>query len=90
MLLQEIADRFEVTPEQVQQDSLRLYLERRRRFVESELYALAHRYGVQTVEQFDEAVRAGRFQESDAFEDYFRFDFLESELDSVHELLAAL
>jgi len=35
-------------------------------------------------------LKRGRFHEAEAFEDYFRFDYLESELDSVHELLAQL
>jgi len=74
----------------VQQESLGLYLERRQRFVESELLTLGFRYGVQTVEQLDRAIERGTFHESEAFEDYFRFDYLESELDSVRELLAQL
>ncbi|MBX3054447.1 MAG: hypothetical protein KF753_23445 [Caldilineaceae bacterium] len=44
--------------------------------------------GVQTVEQLDSAIEGGRFHEAEAFEDYFRFDYLESELGSVRELLA--
>ncbi len=75
---------------QVQQESLGLYLERRQRFVESELLTLGFRYGVQTVEQLDRAIERGTFHESEVFEDYFRFDYLESELDSVRELLAQL
>lgn len=90
MLLNEIAEKFDTTPEQVQQESLRLYLERRQRFVESELLTLGFRYGVRIVEQLDSAIEGGRFHEAEAFEDYFRFDYLESELDSVHELLAQL
>jgi hypothetical protein len=90
MLLNDIAEKFDTTPEQIQQESLRLYLERRKRFVESELLALGFRYDVQTVEQLDSAIESGRFHEAEAFEDYFRFDYLESELDSVRELLAQL
>ncbi len=43
---------------------------------------------MQTVEQLESAIEEGRFHEAEAFEDYFRFDYLESELDSVRELLA--
>lgn len=46
---------------------------------QSELFNLKQRYGVQTVEEFDQAVRAGRFHEVEVFEDYFRFDYLEHE-----------
>jgi len=90
MLLNDIAEKFDTTPEQVQAESLRLYLERKKRFFESEILALAFRYGVQTVDQLDDAIRDGRFHEAETFEDYFRLDYLENELDSVRELLVQL
>jgi len=43
---------------------------------------------MQTVEQLEGAIEGGRFHETEAFEDCFRFDYLESELDSVCALLA--
>ncbi len=58
--------------------------------VESELFTVALRYGVQTVTELDEAVQTGRFHEIMAFEDYFRFDYLENERDTLHELLEQL
>lgn len=90
MLLDEVAVRLNLTPAQLERESLRVYLERRLRLVESELFALAQRYGVNTVDELDQAIRAGRFHESDAFEDFFRFDYLEAEIDSLQELLARL
>ncbi len=90
MLLEQVATRLHTTPEQLERESLRFYLERKLRLVESELFSLAHRYGVQTVFELDEAVQAGRFHEADAFEDYFRFDHLESERDTLRELLSKL
>ena len=90
MLLEQVATRLNTTPERLERESLRLYLERKLRLVESELFSLAHRYGVQTVFELDEAVQAGRFHESEAFEDYFRFDHLESERDTLRELLEQL
>jgi len=85
-----MAAHFETTPQQVKQESLRLYVERQLRLVESELFTLAQRYGVQTVTALDEAVQAGHFHEIMAFEDYFRFDYLENERDTLHELLEQL
>ena len=61
MLLTQVATRLNTTPEQLERDSLRVYLERKRRVTESELFVLARRYGVETVFELDEAVRAGRF-----------------------------
>jgi hypothetical protein len=90
MFIEQVANHFNLTPQQVEQESLRLYLERKLRLVESELFTLARQYGVQTVTALDEAVQAGRFHEEEMFEDYFRFDYLESERDSLHKLLERL
>jgi hypothetical protein len=90
MLLDEVAVRLNLTPAQLERDSLRVYLERRLRLVESELFSLAQRYGLQTIEELDQAVRAGHFHEPESFEDYFRFDFLEAEIEPLQELLAKL
>jgi parvulin-like peptidyl-prolyl isomerase len=90
MLLDEVAVRLNLTPAQLERESLRVYLERRLRLVESELFTLAQQYGVNTVDELDQAIRAGRFHETETFEDFFRFDYLEAEIDSLQELLARL
>jgi hypothetical protein len=90
MLFEEIAARLNTAPEQLERESLRVYLERKLRLVESELFSLARRYDVQTVFELDEAIQAGRFHEPEAFEDYFRFDYLESERDTLRQLLEQL
>ena len=90
MLLDQVAIRLNTTPEQLERDSLRVYLERKLRVTESELFLLAERYGVRTVFDLDAAVQAGRFHEPEAFEDYFRFDYLEGERESLRELLSQL
>jgi len=90
MLLDQVATRLNTTPERLERDSLRVYLERKLRVTESELFLLAERFGVRTVFELDAAVQAGRFHEPEAFEDYFRFDFLEDERESLRELLTQL
>jgi hypothetical protein len=90
MLLERVAARLNTEPEQLERESLRVYLERKLRLAESELFSLAHRYGVQTVFELDDAIQSGRFHEPEAFEDYFRFDYLESERDTLRELLEQL
>ena len=90
MVLEEIATRLETTPAQLERDSLRLYVERRLRLVESELFALARSFGVNTVTELDLAIQAGRFHEPESFEDYFRFDYLESQRENLRDLLDQL
>ena len=90
MLLDQVATRLNTTPERLERDSLRVYLERKLRVTESELFLLAERFGVRTVFELDAAVQAGRFHEPEAFEDYFRFDYLEDQRESLRDLLTQL
>lgn len=89
-LLERAATRLNVVPKKLERESLQVYLERNLRLVESELYMLAQRYGVQTVEELDKAIQSGRFHEKDTFEEFFRFDYLENERQTLRELLEQL
>jgi len=89
-LLERAATRLNVVPEKLERESLQAYLERNLRLVESELFMLAHRYGVQTVEELDSAIQSGRFHEKDTFKEFFRFDYLENERQTLRELLEQL
>ena len=90
MILEQVATRLNTTPAQLERDSLQVYLERKLRLVESELFTLAHRYGVRTVAELDQAVQAGRFHESEAFDDYFRFDYLEDQRRGLLDMMRQL
>jgi hypothetical protein len=90
MLVEEIAQKLETEPEKLERESLRLYVQRKIRLIESELLRLAHQYGVQNVTELDEMVRQGKYHEDEAFEDYFEFDNLESERDTLISVLESL
>ncbi len=90
MLLEQVATRLKANPEKLERESLHLYLAHQLRLIESELFTLAHRYGVQTVFELDQAIQEGKFSEAQAFEEYFRFDYLESERDTLRGLLEQL
>jgi hypothetical protein len=90
MLIEQIAQKLETEPQTLERDSLRLYVERKLRIIESELLRLAHKYGVQNVTELDEMIRQGKYHEDEAFEDYFEFDNLESERDTLVSVLESL
>jgi len=89
-MYEQIATRLNLTPEELEQESLRVFLTHRLRLVESELLRLGQKHGVQTVTQLDEMVQAGRLHEDEAFEDYFEFDHLTAERDLLLESLKEL
>ncbi|MEZ0396162.1 MAG: hypothetical protein ABWK53_07040 [Anaerolineales bacterium] len=90
MLLEQVASQLNIPPEKLERESLKVYIQRHLRIIESELFHLAQRYGVQNVNELDERIRAGAFHENEAFEDFFRFDYLESERRKYQDLLASL
>jgi hypothetical protein len=89
-MYESIAVKLRLSPQELEQESLRLFLNHRLRLVESQLLSLARKYGTQTVTELDEMVQKGQIHEDKAFEDYFEFDHLEAERDVLIESLREL
>lgn len=85
--LEKLAKDLHMKPNDLLRESLEVFLGRKLKVVEAQLFLLAKRYGVKDVFEFDRMVREGRFHEEDAFEDYFDFDNLEAERDLILENL---
>jgi len=90
MVYENIALRLQLSPQELERQSLRLFLGHRLRLVESQLLSLARRYGVRTITELDELVQRGQIHEAEAFEDYFEFDYLEAERDTLLDSLKEL
>jgi hypothetical protein len=89
-MYEDVALKLQLSPEELERESLRLFLAHRLRLVESQILGLARRYGVQTVNELDALVQEGQVHEAEAFEDYFEFDHLEAERDALLESLKEL
>jgi len=90
MVYESIALKLQLSPQELERESLRLFLSHRLRLVESQLLGLARKYSVQTVTELDELVQSGQIHEAEAFEDYFQFDHLEAERDALLDSLKEL
>ena len=86
-ILEKLANDLHMKPDDLMRESLEVFLLRKLKAVEAELFLLAKRYGVKDVFEFDKMVREGRFHEEDVFEDYFSFDNLEAKRDVILENL---
>ena len=78
MTYQQIAEELKVSPKTLEHDSLKTYFEHELKMVESQLFSLATKYDVKTIEEFNQAIEKGKFKEKDAFEEYFEFDNLQA------------
>ena len=89
-ILNKVARAFQISPHSLLRESLRTYLKQKLIRVESEMFILAKKYGVQNVFELDVKVQQGQFHEQETSEDYFRMDYLETERDKVKNLLDTL
>jgi hypothetical protein len=89
-ILDTIAQAFQIPPQSLLQESLKVYLKQKLLRVESEIFLLAKKYGVQNVFELDDKVKGGFFHEREAHDDYFKLDHLEAERDKITQLLDAL
>ncbi len=87
MTYESVALKLQLSPQELQQASLRLFLDHQLRLIESQLLNLARKYGVQTVNELDQLVQTGQIHEAEAFEDYFEFDHLETQREIMLDLL---
>ena len=85
-----IAPILRITPEELERESLETYLHIRLKRCESELFNLARKYGVSSIEDFEGEYRRGNIDEERTWEDFFRLDHLEAERESIREAVGAI
>ncbi len=89
-MYEEIAEKLQLSPTELERESLRLFLTHKLRLIESQLLSLARKYSVQSITELDALVQGGQIHEAEAFEDYFEFDSLEAERDALLDSLKEL
>ena len=85
--VQSIAKEFNVSPKQLMDESLRLYLHQELVKVETELFRYAQKYGVETVTELDKKLQNGFLKEDEIHDDFFVFDHLEYEKERLLKFL---
>ncbi|MGP8330300.1 MAG: hypothetical protein ACT6FF_08300 [Methanosarcinaceae archaeon] len=85
-----IAPILKITQEELERESLKTYLHVRLKHCESELFNLARKYGVSSIEDFEEEYRKGNIEEEGTWEDFFRLDHLEAERESLRKAAEAI
>jgi hypothetical protein len=81
-----IAPILKMIPEELERDSLKTYLHIRLKRCESELFNLARKYGFSSIEDFEEEYKRGNIEEGGTWEDFFRWDHLESKRESLKKV----
>lgn len=85
-----IAPILNITQEELEIESLKTYLHIKLKRCESEIFNLARKYGVSSIEDFEEEYKRGNIEEEGTWEDFFRLDHLEAEKESLKKALEAI
>jgi hypothetical protein len=85
--IDEIAHELNVTSNELQQRSIVSYVEHLLFKAESEILAITAKYGVNTVEELDQLLHAGKTSERACYDDYFALDNLAAERRKVARLV---
>ena len=85
-----IAPILKITQEELERESLKTYLHIRLKRCESELFNLARKYGVSSIEDFEKEYKIGNIEEEGTWEGFFRLDHLEAERESIREVLGEI
>ncbi len=89
-ILEQVAHELDISEEEALRESLRTLLNRHLREVQSEIFEIAGRYGVSSVEDMEEHYRRGTLEEADSWRDLQRLDHLEYRQDRLQQLLNLL
>ena len=86
-LVESVAKELNVPSHELMQKSLKTYLEQRLVLVESELFLIGKQFGVKDVFELDQKIQEGQFGENETYDDFFRFDHLQTEREKLQHLL---
>ena len=76
--------------EELERESLRLYLTRRLKKLRAERFKIAKRHGVSTSEEMEELYKKKKLSERESWEDFFELDHIEAEIEKIESTLAVL
>ena len=85
-----VAPILQIPQEEPERKNLETYLHIRLEHCESELFNLARKYGVSSIEGFEEEYKRGNIKEEETWEDFFRLDHLEAKRESLRNALETI
>jgi hypothetical protein len=89
-LLSAVAQEMHIPESDLLKQGLRVLLERQLRDIKAQMFEMAGRYGVASVEEMDARYGAGTLEEADSWRDLQRLDHLEYQRDRLVQLLESV
>jgi hypothetical protein len=87
MDVQTIAQEFNLSEQELVQESLRAFLLDRLQLLDSERRARCAKFGVTSLEEMDDLLKTGQVEEEDILEDFQHVDYLTTQIQRIRQLL---
>jgi hypothetical protein len=87
MDVQQIAQEFNLSEQELVQGSLRAFLLDRFQLLDSECRARCAKFGVTSLEEIDDLLKTGQVEEEDILEDFQHVDYLTTQIQRIRQLL---
>jgi hypothetical protein len=78
-VIETTAKSLQMNPDGLLRESLKVFIDQKLSAIEAEIFSIAKKHGVKDVFEMDKRIGEGLVSEDEAFEDYFRLDYLEAE-----------
>lgn len=88
--LKTIAERLDISKEELLHESIKFFLEKNLRNLKIEIFKITSKYGVVSVEEFEEKYKKGEIEEKDTWQDLQQLDHLEFKKNKIEETLRTL
>ena len=86
-IIPKISSILKIDREKLEKESMRTYLHIKLRHCEAEIFNIAKKYGISSVEELENQYKRGELEEEGTWEDFFKLDHLEAEKESLNKAL---
>jgi len=88
--IEAIAKKLNLSREEIIRESLRFYLGKKIRELKTDIYKIRSKYGISSIEDFEEKYKKGEIEEKDSWQEFQQLDHLEYKKEELEKTLATL
>lgn len=74
----------------LEKESLKVYLRKKMMEYNAEIIEICRKYGIKSAKEFEELYKSGKLNEENTLDDFFRLDYLETQIEKIKAALREL
>ncbi len=85
-----VAEKLNLSREEMIRQSVTVYLEKKIRELKTDIYKIRTKYGVSSIEDFEEKYKSGEIEEKDSWQEFQKLDHLEFKIEELEKALETI